>query len=169
MTNFLKVKFNPKEHKRIFEKIIYDSKTKCWIWSGAKDYQGYGQGFYRGRKERIHRLIYAFFNGPIPRGQHRKYAQIDHICKNTSCCNPKHLELVAQKTNIIRSNGITAQNSKKTHCKYGHKLPPYNINKPRKYCKICDSIRHKKRMSGPKRKYWLKKQREATARYNRNH
>lgn len=166
----LSVKFSTKEYKRIFTKISVDKTSGCWNWNGARDYGGYGQGFYRGRKERVHRLIYAFYKGAIPRG---KKMTLDHLCRNTSCCNPEHLELVAMKVNIIRGNGITAMNARKTHCKYGHELPPYNINvttkRARAFCRVCDSIRHKKRMQGEQRQYWLEKSRESAKRWYAKH
>lgn len=165
----LEVEFTPKEYRRFFKNIILDKKTGCWNWIGAKDHQGYGQGFYRHRRERVHRVIYALLKSPIPRGDGRSLAQLDHLCDNTSCCNPEHLELVTQQINGLRGNGLQAENAKKTHCKHGHPLPKYEIGKPRGYCKICDSIRHKKRMNGPKRKYWLKKASEAQARYRIKH
>lgn len=156
------VKLSPKEHKRIFSNISIDPVTNCWNWQGAKDYGGYGQGFYRGRKERVHRIVYAFLKEPIPRGKTR---QLDHLCRNTSCCNPEHLELVTPQINGLRGNGLQAINARKTHCKYGHPYPPYALDKPRHYCKTCDSIRHKRRMQGAQREYWLKKAREAYYRY----
>lgn len=164
----LNIELSSKEYKRIFSRIDIDGVTNCWNWCGAKDQQGYGQGFYRGRKERIHRIVYAFLVKPIPRGQYRKYAQLDHICKNTSCCNPKHLELVTQKTNVLRGDTIPAQNSRKTYCIHGHPIGKYSPNSSRPYCKVCDSVRHKKRMSGDNREYWLKKAREAARKYRIN-
>lgn len=159
---YLIVNLSPKEHKRLFDKIIVDTKTNCWNWIGGKDQQGYGQGFYNHKRERVHRIIYAFFKGKIPRG---KTMQLDHLCRNVSCCNPEHLELVTPKINGLRGVGIQAINAKKINCKYGHPYPKYKMNKPRHYCKICDSIRHKRRMMGSQREYWLKKAREAQARY----
>jgi len=156
---YLEVNLSPKEHKRLFKKIKIDEKTGCWNWTGGKDQLGYGQGYYNHRRERIHRIIYAFFKGPIPRG---KIFQIDHLCRNHQCCNPEHLELVTQQINIIRGEGITAINSRKEFCKHGHPLPPYKGHG--RTCKVCDSIRHKKRMNGPDREYWLKKNREAVRR-----
>ena len=168
--DYLIVDFTPKEHKRIFKKISLYPKTTCWIWTGSKDEQGYGMLHYRGKTERIHRVMYSYYNGPIPRGvKARKNAQIDHKCNNTTCCNPEHLELVTQKTNVLRGNGITAQCARKTHCKYGHKLPEYKSNKPRRYCKECDRIRHKKRIQGPDREYWLEKARQSAKRYRDKH
>jgi len=165
---------SPKEHKRIFKRISIDEKTKCWNWIGSFDQSGYGLLWYKGRTERIHRIIYAFFNGPIPRSNiYQRELTIDHLCRNHSCCNPKHLELVKHIVNVMRGNGITAQNARKTHCKYGHQLPPYNIKHTKKrarpFCRTCDSIRHKKRMRGPQREYWLKKARESTKRWYKKH
>ena len=161
----LKVEFSPKEYKRFFENIIVDKKTNCWNWIGAKDQQGYGQGFYRGKKERVHRVIYALFKGKIPRG---KTIQLDHLCRNHPCCNPKHLELVTPQINGLRGIGLQAINARKQYCKYGHNFKKQK-NRSGRYCPTCDNIRHKKRMQGPKREYWLKKQREATNRYNIKH
>ena len=162
----LKVYFSPKEYKRFFDNISVNKETGCWIWMGAKDQSGYGQGFYRGKRERVHRVIYSLIKGSIPRCKEDRFSnQLDHLCRNHACCNPEHLEMVTQKTNVLRGVGITAQNARKTFCKWGHKLPPYNPNESRKFCKTCDSIRHKKRMQGDKREYWLKKAREATYRH----
>lgn len=161
---YLSVSFSPKEYKRIFSKISIDNKTDCWNWTGSLDGFGYGLLWYKRKTERIHRVIYSFFKHQIPRGRDAtKFAQLDHICKNKKCCNPEHLELVSQKTNILRADSPVSRNARKTHCKHGHLLIVNNNG--RRDCHICDSIRHKKRMSGDMREYWLKKNCEATKRY----
>lgn len=156
----LTVIFSPKEHKRFFQKIVVDKKTNCWNWIGGKDQQGYGQGFYKGKRERVHRVIYALYKGKIPRG---KIFQLDHLCRNHSCCNPSHLELVTPQINGLRGYGLQAINARKTDCKYGHTFKPQK--RGGRYCPTCDNLRHKKRMQGSNREYWLKKQRQAQARY----
>ena len=135
--DYLIVTLSSKEHKRIFNKIIIDNKTNCWNWIGGKDQQGYGQGFYNHRRERVHRILYAFFKGKIPRG---KIMQLDHLCRNTSCCNPEHLELVSQKTNVLRGEGITAQAARRVNCIHGHPLEKTRNGK-RRWCRICDRNR----------------------------
>lgn len=45
----------------------------------------------------VHRLSYEAFKGPVPDG-----AVIDHVCRNTLCYNPDHLEAVSQKENVLR-------------------------------------------------------------------
>lgn len=160
--DFLTVEFSPKEEKRIYKNI--EKVGGCWIWIGATDSCGYAQGFYRGSKEKVHRLVYAQKRGPIPKGNHLKMAQLDHLCRNVLCCNPEHLELVSAQVNVLRGFGITAVQARLTECKYGHPFKPQS--RGGRYCPTCDNLRHKKRMKGPKRDYWLKKQREATARYD---
>lgn len=131
----------PKLFKRLAKKIKF---SKCWEWTGSKDYQGYGLLWYEGKTERIHRLMYAYFIEPIPKGvPSRRFYQVDHLCRNTSCCNPDHLELVTQKTNVLRGEGITAQAARKTHCKRGHVLE-LTRNGKRRWCRACDLLRHKK-------------------------
>jgi hypothetical protein len=165
MIEYLTAFLSPKEHKRIFSKILIDNKTGCWNWTGSLDFQGYGLLWYKNRTERSHRVLYAFFIKPIPRGSKiTKTFQLDHVCKNKRCCNPKHLEIVNQRTNIIRGGGPSAINYRKIYCKHGHELP--KINKiGRRDCKMCDSIRKKERMTGPKREYWLNKAKESSRRY----
>ena len=41
-----------------------------------------------------HRIAYEEWVGPIPDGM-----EIDHVCRNRACCNPKHLRLATRKQN----------------------------------------------------------------------
>lgn len=113
----------------------------CWLWTGAKVH-GYGS---IGRKGRVHRIIYEAMIGPIPDG-----LTIDHLCRQTACCNPTHMEPVTIKVNVLRGEGLTAQNARKTHCVRGHALTPDNVYLCKKrhgverHCRKCKSIRAKK-------------------------
>jgi NMD protein affecting ribosome stability and mRNA decay len=65
---------------------------------------------------------------------------LDHICKNTSCNNPKHMELVSPRTNVLRSGNAAAINARKTHCNKGHAYSGENLrieNDRSRTCKIC--------------------------------
>lgn len=66
----------------------------CWVWQGGRDVKGYGK--LEGR--RAHRVYYERYVGPIPAG-----LQIDHLCRNTGCCNPNHLDAVTSAENVRRS------------------------------------------------------------------
>jgi hypothetical protein len=81
----------PKEVIRFMGKIRTHHKkiwrgSECWIWKGYTDENGYGQFKLNGKAVWAHRLSYAIFRGPIQEGM-----DIDHRCKNPSCCNPFHL------------------------------------------------------------------------------
>ena len=96
------------EEERFFRQIIKSSDPEgCWIFTGngsgsgkgAKKGLGYGQLYHNGKKVMAHRYSYEYYIGPIPKG-----LQIDHLCRNTRCVNPKHLELLTQTENIKRKD-----------------------------------------------------------------
>lgn len=86
----------------------------CWIWTGGKSH-GYGMVTINSRVMMVHRAMYEIYKGPIP----DRYV-IDHLCRNPSCVNPDHLEAVTERENILRGNGATAINARKTACSNGH-------------------------------------------------
>lgn len=111
-----------------------DTSGDCWEWTGGKNYQGYGH-FQLGFKNtvRAHRLAYELFVGEIPNGLH-----LDHLCRNTSCVNPDHLEAVTRKVNMERG-----AHAMKTHCPRGHEYNKKNTyNKPTggRACRICTRV-----------------------------
>jgi len=69
--------------------------TGCWDWKCGKDSNGYGTMKWMGKCDRAHRVYYRVFYGQIPIESH-----IDHICRNTSCVNPKHLRAVSRSENL---------------------------------------------------------------------
>lgn len=89
----------------------------CWIWTGSTLTKGkYGslQKMYDKNGNRIwstHRLMYDVFYGDLDCS-----LTIDHLCFETSCCNPLHLEQVTLEENSRRMN------ARRTHCKNGHLL-----------------------------------------------
>lgn len=97
------------------QKIAVDAKTRCWNWIGIIEKNGYGRVRHNGRSCWAHRVIYEMFRGPIPLG-----LELDHLCRNTRCVNPDHLEPVTRLINARRASNGRAL---KMHCKHGH---PYN-------------------------------------------
>jgi hypothetical protein len=93
----------------------------CLIWTGGKARSGYGTFFLAGRKQRAHRVAYEDRVGHIPTG-----LVLDHLCRTRICVNPLHLEAVTDKVNILRGEGLAAQNAMKTHCPAGHEYTPEN-------------------------------------------
>src|SRR5258706_516480 len=76
----------------------------CWMWTGHNttaraDKGGLTYGHIKmGKTQKcVHRVSYEKFVGPIPDGY-----EIDHLCNNTLCYNPKHLEAVTPQVNKQR-------------------------------------------------------------------
>ena len=79
--------------QRRFERYAKKGPS-CWIWTGPFYTNGYGRISIKGRDVLVHRFAYMEFVGPIPEGR-----QIDHVCRNRACVNPKHLRLATNKQN----------------------------------------------------------------------
>ena len=121
---------NPKDIVRFMSKV--EKTNNCWNWTACLDKNGYGNFWYN-KRVFSHRFSYELFKGDIPQG-----LEIDHLCRNRSCCNPDHLEAVTTQVNTKR--GLTGKinhfNKNKTHCPQGHEYSGVN-NKGRKICQIC--------------------------------
>lgn len=121
----------------------------CWVWARRRDRHGYGHIKIGGRSILAHRASYEAFVGAIPAG-----LTIDHLCANTLCVNPAHLEPVTMRANILRSNGITAVAARKTHCVRGHELAGENLYRSstgKRHCRACNCLRtlaYKRRKGG---------------------
>jgi len=110
-------------YDRFIEKV--EMTEYCWNWTASKKRKGYGQF----NETLAHRWSYEHYKGPIPTG-----LQIDHLCKNTSCVNPEHLEAVTLEENIRRQHGDRYMN---LYCPIGHIRSWVN---GRMRCYDCQSI-----------------------------
>lgn len=75
----------------------------CWLWTGGISGAGRGYGyFFDGeRVVRAHRWSYQQSIGAIPVG-----LVLDHLCHQTTCVRPEHLEAVTQAENVRRHRSL---------------------------------------------------------------
>lgn len=120
----------------IIEANIAKELEGCWLWLAWHNRWGYGQVKYHGKTWTSARLVYTQDRGPIP-----DRMTLDHLCRNTICVNPAHLEPVTMRENIMRGRSFSAINAAKTHCRNGHPLVSGNLHKSssgRRICATCN-------------------------------
>jgi len=129
---------------RFLAKAGSPTQKGCWEWSGYVTQRGYGQIWDGEKNVSAHRFSYELYKGKIPDGK-----EIDHVCENTRCVNPDHLEAVTHSENISRATyRMDYENSRKTHCKHGHLLEGDNLRpgqNGRRQCRECARKRDRKR------------------------
>lgn len=102
-----------------------DGESGCWEYAGCLNASGYGALLRRnilGKKKvpmLAHRYAYTFLVGPIPDD-----LEIDHLCRNRKCCNPKHLETVTSRQNTLR--GVLGKGVRGC-CTKGHPRNRHNM------------------------------------------
>jgi hypothetical protein len=94
-----------------FNMLFKIKDSGCWEWHGAIRFRkrssgGYGifsvsnEATYYGRKRQkgkyAHRLSYEHYKGPIPEG-----LQVRHLCRNSVCVNPDHLDVGTNRDNAM--------------------------------------------------------------------
>lgn len=87
---------------RIMRRVDAPTLTGCWAWRGAtvRSRSGARYGKIRWGRRTLgfaltHRAVYTVLVGD-PAGE------LDHLCRNTLCCNPAHLEDVSHVVNAQR-------------------------------------------------------------------
>lgn len=141
--------YGKKSKDRLLSKIKLSKSqhyegTVCWNWTDFKDKDGYGKFSFNGKSRIAHRISYELHLGKIPDG-----LTLDHLCRNTSCINPIHLEPTTSKENTMRGISPSAKNAAKTHCKRGHEYTPQNtwivnsVSGKGRVCKICNRMRER--------------------------
>ena len=137
------INFNKADLQRFVSKIVFTQD--CWVWTDKPD-NGYGRFWLNRKSELAHRFAYLIWAGPIPSDK-----QLDHLCRNRGCVNPEHLEPVSIAENVLRGEGLSAKNARKTHCKMGHELAGNNLHllkRGGRVCKKCQLVRLQKWQRG---------------------
>jgi hypothetical protein len=132
---------DPRLPPRFWAKVQPDPEAECWLWTAGLYPSGYGQfrvgSVTDGTRRRVsaHRFAYEALVETVKEG-----LDMDHLCRVRSCCNPKHLEPVTRRENLLRGETIPSRNAGKTHCSHGHPFDAKNtrINKDgSRTCRRC--------------------------------
>jgi hypothetical protein len=131
----------------------HDPETgDCWRWIGGFFKEtGYGKFYVNRYPHYAHRWVYQWVVGPIPDG-----LELDHLCRNRWCVNPKHLEPVTHQVNAQRGDAgkaTGARNKAKTHCRNGHEFDEVNTGRDHRGDRVCRACMR----DHAKRHYWKKK------------
>lgn len=117
---------------------------ECLLWQGAKNRRGYGSVSVQGRIKPAHVAVFELAVGAVPMG-----LELDHLCRRPSCVNPKHLEPVTHRENVLRGTSPAALHAVKKHCEKGHPYTPENtslFDGGRRRCRTCINARNRNYM-----------------------
>lgn len=142
--------------ERFWAKVEPEPNSGCYLWVGAiqrRRHGAYGvfQAYGQRTTNSAHVFAYRMAKGALPIG-----TEIDHLCRNTQCVNPDHLEAVPRRVNLLRGQTLVAMNAEKTHCPKGHSYEGENVKYifgrtgTMRVCREC--LRQKARL-----RYWTKR------------
>lgn len=97
------------------DRVVVNSESGCWEASGYASKYGYRKlKVSKHKAVRAHRFVYEELVGPIGEG-----LELDHLCRNTCCVNPVHLQPVTHAENMRRT--------RRDVCYRGHPLVEGNV------------------------------------------
>lgn len=128
-----------------WSRVAKGGPEDCWEWRAGVQTDGYGCFTFKPLRIKnvlAHRWAYVTLVGLIPRRH-----ELDHLCRNRRCVNPKHLQPVTKRENILRGVGTGARFARRTHCDRGHELAGDNLvvrTDGGRRCRECRKVRRRK-------------------------
>lgn len=132
----------------------------CRIYLGEISSKGYGRHpDGNGRKRAAHVVAWEMARGPVPEGlvlDHFRMNPAVNLPCSRSCVALEHLEPVTNAENVLRGQGPTAENARRTHCPAGHE---YDRLRPQGWreCLTCRAI--------SRRRFWNSRSEEHKQRH----
>lgn len=97
-----------RKNRPLLERVgeIQGAPDACWEWPTGTEYGTVWANLdQRGmRPWPAHRAVYLTLVGSLPAD-----LVIDHLCRNTRCVNPAHMEPVTNRENVLRGIGPTSR------------------------------------------------------------
>jgi hypothetical protein len=88
--------YDQKTKDKFWRRVRIGNTAECWLWLGATfPTGGYGSFWIDPRCRRAHRIAFELTFGNIPEGK-----MVLHKCDNPPCCNPMHLMLGDNESNM---------------------------------------------------------------------
>jgi hypothetical protein len=81
--------------RRIAERVVVDA-AGCHVWRGPLSDRGRPVLWVGRRRRKVHRLVWALANGPVPAGH-----DVHHRCRNRLCVRLEHLRLIGHRAHAV--------------------------------------------------------------------
>lgn len=87
-------KHSPERVRASFWSMV-DKTGDCWLWTGYRQPDGYGQFRANSKFYNSHKFAYELAYGPVPDG-----LEVMHTCDQPHCCNVAHMHLGTHLDNM---------------------------------------------------------------------
>lgn len=113
--------------------VVVDPLFGCWQWQDHRDQRDGRALLWRGPHPiAAANVVYEAELGPLPKGR-----VPDHLCRNTACVAPHHLEPVTKDENERRKSW--PYRARRTTCAKGHTLADAIVTPQMgRLCRTCE-------------------------------
>ena len=77
--------------------VLQGVNSRCWLFTGAQDNEGYGKIIFEGRMQPAHRVSAYLFGLLNIQDRHQ---QVNHRCDTRTCIHPQHFCIGNQTENM---------------------------------------------------------------------